>query len=539
MICTKCGKENPNGAKFCAGCGADLTANDYSGPSVAAFKAVALKPGIKNKLWLIILIVVVIVIIILLSTGALSSGIGGSGGGSSKAIHSVTNFYDNDSEKTYFVVDGELIKDSINGTVNNVGYSYSSDTRLFINDEDELYIMLAKSKTLVKIANDVFGAIILSGDGKQVLYTNDEGVVYLYDVSRGEKTKIVEDIDSVKLSPNGKTILYAVMDEEDGISTMYLYINGEKEKIGDGLFPLTISDDGKDIYYYNREKEAVYYTSYGSDDKKKIQSGVIADFPSSNTSQTQIIFGLGNDKGDHSTYFSEKGGDAIKISGVKGPYMYRVFPSWETVPVKYPNDVLTDRYYRDSEGNIFYLDSKLETEKIAGDTGFSSMLSSNSKIMVCIRNDNLYRYDLSKGAESEKIESDVLDFDISRDGSTIYYINDDDELYMLKGKNEPVKIASDVGSIKVSHDDIPFFLTDISSKTNTGTLYAYTGKEKVKIASDATRLGTTSRTTFYCVYNDDDDYDVFVAKSGYNKFSMYIKGIALTNVFYNSPDDNY
>ena len=536
MICSKCGKNNPSGARFCAGCGADLSANDYSGPSAAAVKAVALKSGIKNKLWLIILIAVVIVLVILFSSGVLSGNVGG---GSSKQIHTVTSFYDYDSEKTYFVVNGDLITDSINGNINNVGYSTNSDTRLFLNDENELYILLAKSKTLVKVASDVYGTSALSGDGKQVLYVNDDGVLYQYDVSRGEKTKIVDDVSDLKLSPNGKAILYSVMDDEDSTSTMYVYINGEKEKIGDELFPLTISDDGKDIYYYNSEKGAVYYTSYGSDDKKKIQSGAIASYPISNSSNTQIIFGLGNEKGDHVTYFSEKGGDAIKISGVKGSYIFRVFPSWEPVPVKYPNDVLTDKYYRDSEGTILYLDSKFEIEKIAGDTGFSSMLSSNSKIMVCIRNDNLYRYDLSKGAESEKIASDVLAFDISRDGSTIYYINDDDELYMLKGKNEPVKIASDVGSIKVSHDDIPFFMTDISSKTNTGTLYAYNGKEKVKIANDATRLGTTSRTTFYCVYNDDDDYDVFMTKSGYNKFSLYIKGIALTNVHYNSPDDNY
>ena len=114
----------------------------------------------------------------------------------------------------------------------------------------------------------------------------------------------------------------------------------------------------------------------------------------------------------------------------------------------------------------------------------------------------MYQHDLT---EKNKIASDVSDYMVSEDGKTLLYLKDysyDDGgvLYLKKGKDDAVKIASGVSVIRYANDDLSMilYLKDES-------LYRVeNGKDPEKIDSDVSGVYSVNESgAFYYTTQED------------------------------------
>jgi hypothetical protein len=195
-------------------------------------------------------------------------------------------------------------------------------------------------------------------------------------------------------------------------------------------------------------------------------------------------------------------------------------------------DDLSGYLISDSDGDIYKIEKDFETEKIANDV-YSSSLSKDGKTLYYLENTNSEDYDKGKdlfraevGSDDEHalVASDVMSFRLS-DDETVYYYDDGGELYFIKGEDKPTRIDSDVEDIYMTHDGYLFYVADIDHDNSNGTLYACKNAEdKVKIDDDVYAYGVTATNNFttYTKIIDSDLHEDYVAKSG-TQFEMLLR----------------
>lgn len=145
--------------------------------------------------------------------------------------------------------------------------------------------------------------------------------------------------------------------------------------------------------------------------------------------------------------------------------------------VYYPQKLEDDGYelYRKKLGS-----KKAEAEKIDSDILYYEIIDNDRLVYLKDSTDKkMYLY--HKG-ESEKIASDVWDMRVSADGKYIMWRDDDNRLYVQDTglKSDKIKLDSDVGQIYTASDDFKKIVYQKEDK-----LYVMKGmEEKEKIASD-------------------------------------------------------
>lgn len=160
--------------------------------------------------------------------------------------------------------------------------------------------------------------------------------------------------------------------------------------------------------------------------------------------------------------------------------------------------ILAD-YSRGDGGSLYLIDSKgekHETNKITG-RNYKALITNDMKKLVYLDYSECLHIVTKLNSKNPKdveldASDDVVNFTISEDGKTIYYVNEDDELYSITTSNRPYKIADDVAKYNlVTLGNKVYFLTDYY---DTGALYYTTGKRKTAVrnadeVSYAYRLG--------------------------------------------------
>lgn len=547
MKCEFCGHENEKGVKFCGKCGAQIpekpTDNENKTDIKEAVTSVTkmVKTMPLKKILKFAVPAVLVIIVILIAAPLLR------GSNFSIVKDSINIFTDGDevivsgNNNAKFTIDGELYSSqkSIDGSkaVVLTDYSYSSGGTLW-------FVTPSGS---VRIADDVL-AYKTSDSGSGVVYLTDYdsnkniAALYLYDTSSKKATRITDEamysdygsVTGICISPNGKTVSYiSDYDSAKKELTGYIKIDGKAaEKLGDNMFALAISDGGKNIYYAKMTKD-------GAGASLNVRSGnsdnrLISDISSYGTllilnkDYSQIIFNL-----DGKAYFSQNGSERVKIDnsiisalvlprGSQAAYTYSGM-SGITV-YGYGVNSFSNTLAICSDG-IVCIDNKFEASKISGSTPYENRasLSNDGKTLVYITaSGNLSVIDPTKAdAERKELAKDVTAFVASNDGKTIYYINDDDELWCIKGNGKPSKISDDVYTeyLALSYNSNKvFFLVDYSSRTGGQLYYSDNGGKRTKISGgdDVSMVWSTPSNIFFLTVDSE-----LYRSSGNEKFVLF------------------
>lgn len=543
MICNKCGEKNPDEARFCRSCGANLVPTDIQNDEAKTKNKskFGFKQILANKKIIIggasIVFAVVVLIIAISSIGSLTKG---------ELYITTENYissvYSNDTEKTVIFFNDVPLASTINGRASNVSSSTNGDVAAFISEDDVLYIV--EKENIQKIADDIIAAE-LSYDGNVMAYLNKDNVLYTIQLENRKIEKVADDVvndgdpymgnyfDCFKLSPDGNTILYITEDGDESVS--YIKIGSTRTKL-EKFYGLFTSNDGKVIYGvgYADDMLGTYDLKTGSFIKLSDE----ADDLIVNVDHDELLFSV-NSK----YYLSINGGERIKI----GNYVYLrpILPDHVAIMKSNISDretyysavksfigVLMVYYEDDGTYGIGYIDENYEMQKVIKnvDPYYDVYLTDDYDTVYYIRNKSLYRATKELNFESEKLISDVERFKVSSDGQKIYYTNSDDEL-LCHYKDEDNMIADNVCKtyLSITDTDIAYFMTDYSDYS--GTLYSCSdGKNKVRIADDVTYVFVYPEFVKYFKKIDSKDgyqLDVYIStnKKDFKKVVSYGDGI--------------
>ena len=573
MFCPKCGKENPDIARFCAGCGATLkgavkkagfgqraikggravaaAAGERAGAAVASGRAAigaasgkgaAAAAGVlKGRVRLPVVIIIIAVIVAALLLWLLFVGGPGKASGIPEYKHYFETVYDEGRGETLIAVDGKAFKGSIDGELDY--RSCGSDTDLFSEKtlyvDEEKTLWLLTPKKLEQVADNVAFASV-SQNGNTVVYADEDGMLCLYTVSGKSKAVIDDDLfeNSTKsgrypkdglacftMSPDGKTICYYKYNHVNDEYTAYIYDGKESRKLKNDTVPVSVGDGGKHIYCFDTGRQNLVYFADASSNSVKVSGIDDIGFVLMNKSRTQMIF-----INDGLAYFTDRGSEKVKLSGsgyisvfpLAGPYQasysYTMAPLMTSVNVSPAKSLKGQRYSIGNDASYGYsseivaFGAKGETNKIVSDVDV--FCPAKNGAVYYTRKGNLYCTDDKGRDESERIARSVKSFAPASDGSRVYYLSEDEELYCIKGGGDPERITDEVHSIQLAYDDTLFFIADFSSRAHTGSLYGCkSGKDIEKIMDDVL-------PAFESCYGNKP-YTLFYEESGGKEYDIY------------------
>lgn len=371
-------------------------------------------------------------------------------------------------------------------------------------DGGSLYLIDSKGE---KFIDDNVYYFVMAPSGRAVAYLKDydssenSATVMLYNGRKAVKIKSeistgYLDEGSLVISPGGNAVAYLEFDDYNEF-TSYISLNGrEPKKLGKYQLVAALSDNAKYIYYIEMDEDRYTGEFYVKTGNNKVKLASDADELGSlmfNEDCSQLLFHF-----EKKTYLTIKGREKIKILN------NRAYPLLPSNAVKmnhigdniiYGIDSFSNKLLEASE-DIYYLNSRYETNKIS-DRNYKALISNDMKKLVYLDYSECLHIVTKLNSKNPKdveldASDDVVNFTISEDGSTIYYVNEDDELYSISVSNRPNKVADDVSKYNlVALGNKIYFLTDYY---DTGALYYTTGKRKTAIrnadeVSYAYRLG--------------------------------------------------
>lgn len=156
----------------------------------------------------------------------------------------------------------------------------------------------------------------------------------------------------------------------------------------------------------------------------------------------------------------------------------------ESISYKVSSNNETVAYLTDDE-SLYIKEKDKDKDKVANNV-WNYEIDATGKYIYYINNENnLYMYNDGK---NEKIASDVYSFKISNNGETVVFLNNEENLYVKNINNEDKeKINSgmvEISSVNIYENGIVTFLNDFDYDDYKGELYIYNGTDKNKIASD-------------------------------------------------------
>lgn len=350
-----------------------------------------------------------------------------------------------DDDDTLYSYNFKGDKEKLDSDIKQI-YSYTN-TKVLYDKDGELYVrsINAKKDDKVKVAGEYSSYVSpnLSEDGKNVIYSNEDGELYLYNVSKKSGTKVAADVVSYRCDTKSCTNMYYV-----------------------------VSDGDTAIYYYN-----------GKDSKKMVEDATIA---ATDVDKQLLVYKV-VDGDDTSLYFKKGSNDAAKIEDdLDGVSTVRIFNGKEI-------------YYKTSDNEVKY--AKISGNKVTGVKSLAEKAGSlyeykNGYVFVADTNKEGTSGDLyfASNGKAKKADSDVSVYEIkvSNNGKKVYYLKDyktTGDLYVTSG-GKGKKIDSDVHTYEYIKEGLIYYIKDYSSSKSRGDLYRYTGKS-VKLAEDVTRLAST------------------------------------------------
>ncbi len=439
-------------------------------------------------------------------------------------------------DETIFLLNGERL----DGSVDNADdYEYreahdQSAAYYLSRDNDKLYAITEDGTE--RIAKDVEEAYI-SVYGDSIVYTDEDGTGYCYNVKKGEKEKIGKgfSVENSAVSPDGRTILF----NKEGDDSLYMYEDGECEKIADGMRAIAVSDNARHIYAveymaeptlpegvekpdtsdyeeydeykkaYDEYKEyeaeleelmeeysefdpadvALYYIPKAKEDKavkleKHFNTGASIYL---NGDCSEIVY----HNTDAETYYSKKGSDAERIS--KEELTPALFYSSDMITVDSKTAML------DGNGSL------LGRSYIKAGTEFSLYSFADEEDMEKHTEGSAVYY-VDKKCNADRIDTDikVSSVTVSDNGRKMYYLDTDGKLYVSDTKtgDDKERLAKDVITFVVEDDFSGVYTVD----TDGDFCYISDDGEKERIDKQINYLCKAPGGGVYYTDNDDRLY---------------------------------
>lgn len=355
------------------------------------------------------------------------------------------------------------------------------------SDTGNLYLIDGNEEK-VKIDSEVLDSTFqITPVDKTILYVTAENTLYIKEIDK-EKEKISSDVYpySIRYSGDEKTIAF----EKFNTDTYDFYITkigDDKEKISSEIKSFELSWDGNSVFYVDSEDNL--YIKEASKDKEKIASGV--NFMQPYDSGQMVLYS----NTDNDFYYKNiLEDDKVKLSSEPVELYYNLHVTDNSKTITY-----VDEYdYLKSRGELYIYEVGAEAHRLASDVSFH-YLSHNGKYVYYINDEEeLYIIDLKKD-EKEKITTDVVNISVSNDGETIAYIDTDDNLYLKKINKDKEKIATDVLKWDITSEEAVILNNDkeLYIKRN--------NQEKEKIASDIEDFLLTTNGNCLFYYNDNEE----------------------------------
>ncbi len=542
MFCPNCGKENAEGAAFCASCGSAMNAAPVQQdvPETAPVEETVevvetvettesckkcplapmwekVKPYFeKYKLFVIGALGVIALILCISILASLFSNNGFIAFRNSIIL-------DVQDEEVFVIHNNKKAKatgleakyiedqqDSLDGSIAAV-----------LTDAGDLAVV--KGKKLTKIASDVVD-FKLSEDGTGIAYVTEvegESELFLCNVKTKKSKSVSDELyrGSYFISPDGDSVVFYEKGEDDDEAKV-MYSTGKKStKVTSGdVSILGISNNGKLIYGVarNDEGQSILYRYNKKGDRDKIGTfgGNSVIF---NADHTQILY-----MNEGKTYISKKGKEAVKVSSSSASLVlpessayFNNYSGYRTAPT----DDLFNKVYT-CDGNLWFIRKNADKSvKLANDAS-AVTLSEDAKLVYYINKGELKVLKVKHGdnaSDKAKVLCDdsVSNYVVTSDCKKVYYVSDG-SLYSVNGKTGKGKktIANDDVSttLAINAKDVVYYVME-------GDVYATTGGKGKKVISDAESLFNTNNGVVY-ISTDDTVYATKGAKKPSKIFTI-------------------
>ncbi|MBO4327443.1 MAG: zinc-ribbon domain-containing protein [Clostridia bacterium] len=434
MFCKFCGNQIPDGSVFCQKCGKRLTAAAENEPPKAGGSSKKL-----SKKALLAIIIGAAAILIAVITTIVSVSL---------SRKNNSNYIVRSGETGVSEIDDDLIIINRDGQVTSI--EYPKDVLLYSSEKYDLTrSKMAFITVLSRSGDSILGTrtydlyyydghaakkildgveerpyFAISSDGSTVAYSHDKA---LYVYSNGTSKKIAEgNLQITAISPDGGTVAYCET-SDDGVMKGYYY-NGKNVFLVNSGYAFAIANGAKYVYICREAAsgsgESTYYVQ-----KKDNESTRIKICSSGNTSEVILNSDLSQALllGNKVSYYSKNAGEPVKVCesslGIIG-----------------------------ANGFAFYYDGSLSY--IVGIKDFEKAV-----YLIGDKEEDVFNFVYLSGGKPETIltvDDDCVDFDISPDGKTLFF-EDDEKLYYYPigaKKTDPIALAEleDIWNYKISQD---------------------------------------------------------------------------------------
>lgn len=555
MFCKNCGAEVAENAKFCSACGAaqaaevelpvepvqpaepaeDVVLTPVEEPAApaeepatpaeepttpAAPKACPLKPVIEKakpfvQKYKMPLVGAACVLLLIIAISLIVSVCGGGNGFIACENTIIATVYD---DTVVVLWNDKMIETKIEaGYVEDQAANLDGTVLAFLTDEGDLCVARKKKVTVVA-ENVVYFELSVDGSGigyLTVTEEDDEDVCGLYLYNVGKKKSVAVDDDcsftsmsfyGFELAPDGDSLAYYEFDEEEFEATL-MFFNGRKsvKLTSSDAELLGLSNDGKYIYVVadNDGDDTLYaYNKKGNRDKIGEYGGSTVWF---NDDHTQILY-----RYDGKTYYSVNGKEGKKLSSSKATLL---MPAGSTAiegssSTTYPVEDLFDRVYsvyNDGQYNLWLLQKNSDkSEKLVSDVYEWKLDADCEYVYYLDEDDDLCVLKISHGDrasdKAKTLAEDVENFTVTSDRKKVYFISDD-ALYSCNAKNGRGKktVASeDVSSyfLVLNAKDVLYYVMD-------GDCYACSnGRKGTKVLSEVEGLISYGNGVVYAATDD-------------------------------------
>jgi hypothetical protein len=450
-----------------------------------------------------------------------------SGGGSGLSPKAYPIVLQN-SRDNHFIVAGYgdepwIIEKERDRYVNSEISKNGAGTLAAVDHKEYSMLYYITEKTELALELSTINGMTISDNGNAFLYIiqnttgkNDYTVNFYRD---GNEETLSETAygKGFAVSPNGSAVSFTDgFDDTEDTYTTYVKVGNTTTELGRNMEVVALADNAKYIYYYKNE---AFYIQKGFDETTRVKIadsdglgrpiviGYNADYSQVLCVESEVSIGS-------RTYFSEKGGEPVKISN-----------EWLhlTDPGKSISDLKKAVYYT-IEGNdnfsytLYTLNKDLESERIAKDIG-EYLITEDGKFIFYQKGEDIYKIPVSGGEneKAEKIIEDAAYFEITKNGNAIYYASSDDELYSFKN-GESTLVTYDFDAFSVSENGDVYYLDGTE-------VYKSTGGRGKMIGEADIALGGIAR----------GESRIITHESGYLILYFYLKDNA-DGVMYNAAE---
>ena len=451
------------------------------------------------------------------------------------------------SEEEVQIYNGSAKPVTIDGGYESSQYSMDETKCVLSVDADEDgngTLFYYDGKKAVELSDDVYGYNI-SANGNVVGYITDydrdesSGTLNIYDAATGKSKEAAEDVlYGILLSPDGKSYAYnsdIEMDEYGSIESMtaYVSVNGkEAEPLDSDMQVVGLSNSANYLYYVEMDDysdpEGKLYVRHGKSDTKIGTADMDENFIF-NQDLSEVLY-----TNNESTYYSKAGGDKEEIADL--PVSYMLVP--ENTQITYLYNIcycylfnvksLTAQmyYFYDydtSEMMIGYLNGKCEFSEIDSasyyDT-FQTQIAANGKGLYYLDDSGKIKYYKNvSDSDSKPVkidgDDDIISFIVSSDQKTVYFVDNDETLWVKHGSSDPVDVADDVMSYSLqwaADGKGVYFISDYSvddeTYVNSGTLCYLSNAKDAKVTEieeDVSSVEVSDFGVAYYVFDEMSD----------------------------------